>query len=68
MKVSFDVYTKSFDDANEAMRILNPVCHDYRVAKSIYRDEEPQYNVYGTIDASYVSVLSQFPQSFSEDC
>lgn len=68
MKVSFDVYTKSYDDALEASRLLEPVCHDYRMVKSAYRDEDPQYNVYGTIDASYVSALSQFPSSFSEDC
>jgi len=68
MKISFDVYTKDYNDALEASRLLEPVCVDYRVSKSENYSNEINYNVYGTIDSSYASILSDFPSSFSEDC
>ena len=68
MKISFDVYTKDYNDALEASRLLEPVCNDYRVSKSENYNDKIVYNVYGTIDSSYATILSDFPSSFSEDC
>ena len=68
MKISFDVYTKDYLDALDASRLLEPVCNDYRVSKSENYSNQINYNIYGTIDSAYASILSEFPSSFSEDC
>lgn len=67
MKISFDVYTSDYNDALEASRLLEPVCVDYRIAKSENYNDKVVYNLYGTIDSSYAPILSDFPSSFSED-
>jgi hypothetical protein len=69
MKLSFDVYTRSLDNATMAYVKLDAVCKELRIGKGKrYGSEVTHYNVYGSVDTTDISTLHEaFKEGFVDD-
>jgi len=69
MKLSFDVYTRSLDNATMAFTKLDTVCEELRIGKGKrYGSEVTHYNVYGSVNTTDISTLHEaFKEGFVDD-